>query len=75
MIALAIDAAEAGEIVGWRRRDGTGNGERVRLAYRDGRFPPPIDPDLPPRLWRWSTRMIEAYVNGEWRPENGDRAS
>jgi hypothetical protein len=40
--------------------------ETIRALARDGRFPSPIDPELHPRLWRWSQRSIEIYEDGRW---------
>lgn len=69
MVFLTLTARATAEELGWLRRDGTGNADRVRALYRAGRFPPPIDPDLSPRLWVWSRRVIESYVAGDWLAE------
>ncbi len=41
-----LNAAEVSELIGYAPRT-------VRDLARQGRFPPPIDPTLGPRLWRW----------------------
>lgn len=55
---LAVDAAGAAAICGFR------SAATVRMLYRNGSFPAPIDPDLNARLWRWSVRVIRDYVEG-----------
>lgn len=67
---LTISAAEAGEIVGG---SSPYSGDLVRRLYREGRFPPPIDPGLPVRSWRWSRPEVERYAAGEWLPATGGR--
>jgi hypothetical protein len=39
--------------------------ETVRDLARGDRIPGPIDPTLGPKLWRWSRRRLEAYVDGQ----------
>lgn len=68
-MSLTLDARGAAAELGWLRHDGTGNAERVRALYRAGRFPAPIDPELSPRLWAWSRRVVESYAEGEFTPE------
>jgi hypothetical protein len=29
---------------------------------RAGQFPPPINPQMNPRMWRWSRTRIERYI-------------
>jgi hypothetical protein len=65
-VTLTLSTRETAVVLGWLRHDGSGNADRVRALYRDGRFPPPIDPELSPRLWAWSRRVVEAYAEGEW---------
>jgi hypothetical protein len=64
--SLTLTARGVAAELGWLRRDGSGNADRIRALYRAGRFPPPIDPDLPTVSWMWSRRMVERYVEGEW---------
>ena len=40
------------------------SGAVIRMLYRNGSFPAPIDPELSPRLWRWSVRVVAEYVEG-----------
>lgn len=65
-VILTLSAREAAEELGWLSRDGNGLSERIYALYRAGRFPPPIDPELPPRSWRWSRRVVEQYAAGEY---------
>lgn len=61
---LTVDSAGVAHILGYFHRDGRPNGEKVRRLYRAGRdFPPPIDPKLSARDWRWSTLEVTRYVN------------
>lgn len=66
---LTLTAAATAEELGFLRRDGSGNADLLRALYRQGRFPAPIDPQLDTRLWRWSRRVVERYVEGDWLPE------
>jgi hypothetical protein len=34
----------------------------IRSLYRRGEFPPPINPQMVPRMWRWSRTRIERYI-------------
>jgi hypothetical protein len=34
----------------------------IRSLYRRGEFPPPINPQMNPRMWRWSRTRIERYI-------------
>lgn len=61
----ALDAVAVASRLGYIRRNGLPNPDAVRRLYRDGRFPPPIDPDLHPRMWRWSPNTIDRYLKGE----------
>ena len=36
----------------------------IRQLTRAGRFPAPIDDTLSPKLWRWSRRQLEQYIDG-----------
>jgi hypothetical protein len=45
---------------------GAPNSDLVREMYREGDFPPPIDPAQPVTRWRWSRTVVERYVAGEW---------
>jgi hypothetical protein len=57
--AITLTADETARVVGYR------DGHQIRSMYRNGRFPAPIDPGLPVRLWRWSRRQIVRYVDQE----------
>jgi len=64
---LTLSGRETAELLGWRGRvSGVGTAEYVYALYRAGRFPPPIDPELPSRSWRWSRRVVEQYAAGEY---------
>lgn len=39
----------------------------IRELARAGRFPMPIDRELGPRKWRWSSVDLDAYAAGTWR--------
>ena len=56
---LAVDANGAAAICGFR------SGATIRMLYRNGSFPAPINPELNARLWRWSVRIIRDYVEGQ----------
>jgi predicted DNA-binding transcriptional regulator AlpA len=58
----ALTAREVAERVGYTPR-------RVRALARDGLFPEPLTPQLPPQSWRWSSLDIDAYVRGEWKTD------
>ena len=38
----------------------------VYRLTREGRFPAPIDATRPTRSWRWSPRLVQSYIDGEW---------
>lgn len=63
---LTLTADQAAAELGWQHRDGRPYGDLVRALFRSGRFPPPIDPSLSVRRWRWSRRDVTAYGHGEW---------
>lgn len=57
---VVLSAHQLGERWGW-------TGRTVREYALDGRIPLPIDPKLPPRMWRWSVVAVEAYELGKWK--------
>jgi hypothetical protein len=67
-LPLTLSADAAADLLGILHRDGRPYGAEIRTLYRSGRFPAPIDAELPVRRWRWSRRDVLAYGNGEWRP-------
>lgn len=62
MIAPALSANEVGELLGYK-------GHTIRSMYRSGRFHAPIDPTLPAVAWRWSPRVVAAYIDGQLADE------
>jgi predicted DNA-binding transcriptional regulator AlpA len=54
--SLVLTAAQVAHLTGY-------TATRVRALTRIGRFPQPIDPDLHPRSWRWSRRLIERWAD------------
>lgn len=54
---ITLTSGQVGELLGY-------SPDTVRRLVRDGRLPAPIDPELGPKLWRWSRSQIEAYVEG-----------
>jgi hypothetical protein len=64
---LTLDAAGVCNLLGWHAKHGKRAGaprtDLVRALYRDGRFPPPITPELPAQSWRWSTAKVLEYVD------------
>jgi hypothetical protein len=64
----ALTAAQVAERCGYLDDKGAPKGRTIRQLFRDGRFPAPIDPELPVRLWRWSSIAVGAYLAGsDWR--------
>jgi predicted DNA-binding transcriptional regulator AlpA len=65
MLPLTLTADEIREV-----RDSDGRAVRlidfspsyIRSLYRRGEFPPPINPQMNPRMWRWSRTRIERYI-------------
>jgi predicted DNA-binding transcriptional regulator AlpA len=55
LLPLTLNAAEVGELLGYKA-------ETVRDLSRADRIPGPIDASLGPKLWRWSRREVELYV-------------
>lgn len=55
----ALPVLEVAERVGYSSR-------YIRQLVAEGRFPPPIDPNVAKRAWRWSSSKIDQYVAGEW---------
>jgi hypothetical protein len=56
--SLTLTAAEAARLLG-----GIYTPEKIRKLYRDGHFPPPINPTATARQWTWSRRRVERYVD------------
>jgi hypothetical protein len=56
--SLTLTAAETAELLG-----GIYTPEKIRMLYRTGKFPAPVDPTLTARSWAWSRRVIERYVD------------
>lgn len=73
-----LSARGVAEYLGWLWANGHGNAERVRILYRAGRFPAPIDPELSPRIWHGRSRWWRPYVDhghGSSRTTPGSQAS
>lgn len=68
-MSSVLTAADVARALQYLSRNGQPNGGTVRALYRAGSMPGPIDPSLPVRQWRWSRAVIDAYVAGEWDPE------
>jgi hypothetical protein len=66
MSSLALTADGVAAELEYVKQSGDPNGELIRQLYREGDFPPPIDPDQPVIRWRWSRAVVERYVAGEW---------
>lgn len=66
MSGLVMTADQVAAELEYLRPGGTGRGDTIREMYREGDFPPPIDPDQPVVRWRWSRAVVERYVAGEW---------
>lgn len=60
MNVVALTAEEVGRALKYKNP-----AVRIRSMYRAGNFPAPIDPALPVTSWRWSPRVIEAYIDGQ----------
>jgi predicted DNA-binding transcriptional regulator AlpA len=56
--SLTLTAAETAELLGTAY-----SAEKIRKLYRDGHFPPPINPTATARQWTWSRRKVEQYVD------------
>lgn len=67
-MTLVMTCGEVATELGYVRRDGTPARHLVRTLVREGKLPPPIDPTLTVAHWRWSRKVIEQYVAGEWQP-------
>lgn len=52
---VALTATQVGELLGY-------TAQTIRRLTHQGRFPPPIDPDLHPKQWRWSHVVIRRYA-------------
>jgi hypothetical protein len=64
----ALTAAQVAGRCGYCDGKGAPKADTIRQLFRDGRFPAPIDAELPVRLWRWSSLAVDAYLAGsDWR--------
>lgn len=65
-MSRGLTAAEVGERLAYRP-------EQVRRLARQamaghGKFPWPIEPDVSPKLWRWSEAELDLYIDRHSRP-------
>jgi predicted DNA-binding transcriptional regulator AlpA len=59
---LSLRMSEAAELLGY-------SVSSFRRLVAAGVLPAPIDPTLPPKLRRWSRRMLEQYTDRGAQPE------
>ena len=58
-VNAALTPADVAGLVGY-------NPATIYRFVRTGRFPAPINADLPTRSWRWSPRIVADYIDGVW---------